>query len=377
MNARTFLGIETMIVTSSTCTPVLPTLAAIALTVAATVSGSAASAEIRVVASIKPVHSLASAVMAGAGEPRLLIRGTASPHGYTLRPSDAAALSDADVVLMIDEALETSLARAVAGLARNARVVALSETPDLIRLPYRDPGLFKPDAHEDDDNGHAAAEDHGLDDAAPAGHSEGGTADHDGHDGNREEVHAEEGTDEHAHDHGHGEFDLHVWLDPVNGTILARAISDALSEADPANAHVYSSNARTLLARLDTLTEQVARAVAPARGRPFVVFHDGYRYFENRFGLTPVGSVVINPEQPPGVRRIRELRATMRELHVECVFAEPQFNQGLVDVLLEGTGIGMGNLDPLGAEIEDGPELYFTLLANMASEFRQCLEPEE
>lgn len=376
MTARTFRGIVTIIVTSSSFTRVLPTLAAIALAVAATVFGSAASAEIRVVASIKPVHSLASAVMAGAGEPRLLIRGTASPHGYTLRPSDAAALSDADVVFLIDEALETSLAHAVERLARNARVVALAETPDLIRLPYRDPGVFKSDAHEDDENGHAAAEDHGHDDDASAGHSEGGTADHDGHDGDREEVHAEEGTDGHSHDHGHGEFDLHVWLDPVNGAILARAISDALSEADPVNAHIYASNARTLLARLDTLTGQVAQAVAPARGRPFVVFHDGYRYFENRFGLTPVGSVVINPEQPPGVRRIRELRATMRELHVECVFAEPQFKQGMVDVLLEGSGIESGTLDPLGAEIEDGPELYFTLLANMASEFRRCLAPE-
>ncbi len=366
-----------MLVFSSLCARVCPTLTTLALVIGVTASGSIASAEIQVVASIKPVHSLTSAVMAGVGKPRLLIRGSASPHTFNLRPSDAAAIADADVVFLIDEAMETSLARSLETLARQAQIVALAETDGLIRLPFRDGGVFETDSHEGHGDGHEAGEARGHDEDHGEERGEDEAAGHDDHDQDKDQGEELAESDADGHDHAHGEFDLHVWLDPVNGAVMVRAISDALSEADPANAPVYKSNARALLSRLDALAEQVSVDVAPARGKPFVVFHDGYRYFENRFALTPIGSVVVNPERPPGARRIRQLRSAMREFNVECVFAEPQFNMNLVDVLLEGTETRSGIVDPLGAEIENGPELYFTLLKNMATDFRHCLAPDE
>ena len=209
-------------------------------------------------------------------------------------------------------------------------MIALSEAQGLVRRPLREGGTFE-------------AHGHGTDD------------DHDAH--------------------RRGAFDMHIWLDPVNAGAMARAIAGALSKADPTNAGTYAANTQSLLRRLEEFTRQIAAEVAPVRGKPFIVFHDAYRHFEDRFGLTAVGSSVVSPDRSPGVRRISELRDKIRELGVTCVFAEPQFEPRLVDVIIEGTPARTGTVDPLGATIENGPELYFTLIRNMAASFKSCLAP--
>ena len=189
-------------------------------------------------------------------------------------------------------------------------------------------------------------------------------------------MHRDDDRDDHgdAHDDDrHGAFDMHVWLDPINGWTMARAIAATLAEADPANAATYEANLDALLHRLDHLTGEIAAQVAPARGVPFIVFHDGYRYFEDRFGLSAAGSVVVSPERKPGARRIAELREKLHTLGVVCVFDEPQFDKRLVHTVIEGSEVKSGTVDPLGAAIEDGPELYFSLLHDMASSFTDCL----
>ena len=319
----------------------------VALTAATLLAGTisvpaSADSGVRVAASIKPVHSLASAVMAGVGEPHLIIRGASSPHDFSLRPSDAVALEEADVVFLIDEDLEASLAASLESLAGDARVVELARAKGVIRRPLREGGAFKEDEHHhhDDDHGHG--------------------------DGN---------DDHHDEDTDHEPFDLHVWLDPVNGWAMARMIAATLAEIDPGNADTYDANAHELLHRLDDLTAEIDATVAPTRGEPFIVFHDGYRYFEDRFGLTAVGSAVVSPERPPGVKRIRELRDKIHALGVACVFDEPQFDRRLVATIVEGTPVRTGTLDPLGTGIENGPGLYSALLRNMAASFRDCLTP--
>ena len=318
---------------------------------------------LRVVASIKPVHSLVSAVMAGVGEPHLIIRGASSPHTFTMRPSDAAALEDADVIFMVGDTLETAMTGPVEALAGHARVVRLFDAPGLVRRPIREGGAFED--HEHDSHGHQGQDDHD---------------DHDDHDD--EAMHRDDDDDHgHGHDDMHdddhdGPFDMHVWLDPVNGWTMARAIAATLAEADPANAAAYEANVDAMLHRLDQLTEEIAALVAPVRGVPFIVFHDGYRYFEDRFGLSTAGSVVVSPDRKPGARRIAELREKMHTLGVVCVFDEPQFDKRLVRTVIEGSEVRDGTVDPLGAAIEDGPELYFALLRDMAASFRDCLAPD-
>ena len=327
------------------------TLAAAALLGCAAAGPATADDDLRVVASIKPVHSLVSAVMAGVGEPHLIVRGTSSPHTFTMRPSDAEALEDAHIVFMVGDTMETALAGPVDALAGHARVVKLVDTPGLVLRTMREGGAFED--HDHSSHGRGGMDDHGH------GHG------HDDHDD-----HADDMDD-------HDAFDLHVWLDPINGWTLARAIGGALADVDPANAATYEANVDALLHRLDRLTGEIAQEVAPARGVPFIVFHDGYRYFEDRFGLTAAGSVVVSPERAPGARRIAELQDKLHALGVVCVFDEPQFDRRIVRTVIEGSDVKTATVDPLGATIEDGPELYFTLLRNMAGSFKNCLAPDD
>lgn len=308
-------------------------LAAIVLAGAAPALGSE---PVSVVASIKPVHSLVSAVMAGVGTPHLLIKGGASPHTYSLRPSDAQALERATVVFWIGEDLELSLAPAVRHLAADARLVTLSEAPCLTRLRFREGGSWE--AHE--------------------------------HGGAHEIVHEDHDDDHH---HGHREWDTHIWLDPANAAVMVREIVRALDAVDPGNRAIYEQNGDAVTARLTALKTDLAALLIPVADRPFILFHDAFQYLEHSFSLEAVGSVTVSPERAPGAERLKQLQAKIAALGAVCVFVEPQFSPKLVDVVTEGTDARIGVLDPLGADIADGPELYFELMRRNAAALRECL----
>lgn len=325
-----------------------------------------------VVASIKPVHSLVAGVMEGVGEPELLVKGAASPHSYAMRPSEAAMLEDASLVFWIGGGMETFLTEPLATLGADAETVALEHADGLTLLEYREGGAFEAHDHGHDEAGH---EEHGHENgddheaAHAADHAE--EEDHAHEAAHPEEHHHEPGGDHAGHDHsGH---DLHIWLDPENAKAMVGAIEEALSEADPANAEAYAANAEAMTARLDTLSQEVASKLAPVADRPFVVFHDAYHYFEDRFGLEAAGAITVSPEVDPGARRIAEMQETVRDLGATCVFAEPQFEPRIVEVVAEGSSAASGILDPLGADLPDGPELYFDLIRTMAMSFATCL----
>lgn len=304
-------------------------------------------AEITVVASIKPVHSLVAGVMEGVGEPGLIVGGAGSPHSYAMRPSEAGALQDARLVFWIGEGLETFLVEPLKTLAGDARIVELSEVEGLTLLHYREAGPGQ------DHDGH----DHEQ-------------HDHEGHD------HDHEGEAHHDHDHVHHGMDMHLWLDPENARMMVGEIAQALSEADPDNAETYRRNAAALQVRLDELTAQTQAALAEVRDRPFVVFHDAYQYFEERFGIEAAGSITVSPEAIPGARRVAEIRERIEELGATCVFSEPQFEPQIVSTLIEGTDARAAELDPLGAALEDGPDLYFELISGLTTSLTECLSQE-
>lgn len=285
-------------------------------------------ADVAVVASIKPIHSLVAGVMEGVGEPGLIVGGAGSPHDYAMRPSEAGALQDAGLVFWVGEGLETFLADPLQTLAGDARIVELSEVDGLTLLGYRKAGPVH--------------------------------ADHEGHD------HDEE-------DHAHGAMDMHLWLDPENAKLMVGEIARALSGADPENAGSYEQNAAALQDRLDDLIAQTQAAVAEIRDRPFVVFHDAYQYFEERFGIEAAGSITVSPEAIPGARRVAEIGERIEELGAVCVFSEPQFEPQLVSTLIEGTEARAAELDPLGAALENGPDLYFELISGMTASLTDCL----
>ncbi|MQX37077.1 zinc ABC transporter substrate-binding protein ZnuA [Roseospira navarrensis] len=297
-----------------------------------------------VVGSITPIHSLVAGVMEGAGAPHLIVRGGQSPHTYSLRPSDAQALQDAALVVWVGPELETFLAAPLDSLAGDARVLTLSDVEGLTLRPVRAGGH---------DHGH----DHGAEDP-------------------HEDEHAHE--DEHGHESAQGRVDpdradMHLWLDPVNAAAMTGAIADALAHADPDRADLYQANADRMRADLSALTDEIDAMLAPVRDRPFVVFHDAYRYFEDRFGLTSAGSITVNPGTPPGAARLAEMQDALRDTGAVCVFAEPQFEPRVVDVVTEGTDVRAGVLDPLGTDLTPGAGLYPVLLRGLAESVRDCL----
>ncbi|MBA4611406.1 zinc ABC transporter substrate-binding protein ZnuA [Stappia taiwanensis] len=340
----------------------MPSLTSLLLASTVTLASAVpAMAEVAVVASIKPLHSLIAGVMDGVGTPDLIVDGAASPHVHALKPSKAQQLQDADVVFWIGHELEAFLEKPLETLPReNAVIVELLESDGLVRHSIRQDEAFEAHSHA-----HADEDKHADEDGHDHDHGDDHDHDHDGHD-----------HDEHDHDeHAGGEpaLDPHVWLDPENAKVFVAAIAATLAKADPDNAPAYAANAETMTGRLDALQAELAKELAPAAGKPFVVFHDAYQYFEKRFGLTAAGAITLSPETAPGAERVAEISGKIRSLDAVCIFSEPQFEPKLVTVVAEGSNARSGVLDPLGASLDNGPELYPTLLRNMAGAVSGCL----
>jgi zinc transport system substrate-binding protein len=328
--------------------------------------GADAAAEIDVVASIKPVHALVAAVMQGIGaEPVLLVKGTGSEHSYSLRPSEARALEQAEVVFWVGETMETFLIKPLRALAGNAKVIELRQTPGLTLLPTREGGMWETHEHGEDHVG------------ADADHGDGEHAEED--EDKDEHAGMHEGESEHAEpehetaDHAHRETDMHIWLDPGNAKVLTGAIATALSYADPNNASIYQTNAERLRHRMNELDRSLHDRLATVADRPYVVFHDAYQYFEHRCGVKAVGAITINPTVRPSAQRLGEIHERLEQLDAACVFAEPQFEPTLVDTVIEGTSAQTGILDPLGAALDAGPDQYFQLMNSLADSLVNCL----
>lgn len=323
----------------------------------------------RVVADIAPVHSLVAQVMEGVGAPDLLVDPGASPHGYSLRPSQARALQQADVVFWVGEALTPWLHDVIEDIATDAEAVPLLEEPSTIVLEARDVAVFEHHHHGDDEHDDHDDHDDHEDHDDHAHEEEHGHDDHD-----HEDNHAHDDHDDHAghDDHGeHGE-DAHAFLDPVNGKLWLQAIAGHLAEADPENAVTYQANATRAIEALDVQIKEIDAKLAPHQGKPFIVFHDAYQYFETRFGLTANGAIRIGDATTPSAARLAELRDELKEEGVVCAFSEPQFDDGLVKAVA-GDDVKTGILDPQGADIEPGTAFYGQLMDKMTTSFADCL----
>lgn len=304
-----------------------------------------AAAELKVATTIKPVHALVAQVMEGVGTPTLLVQGAASPHTYALKPSDARALNRADVFFRVSETVEPFTRKIVASLPKSVRTVTLAEAPGIELLDVRTGETFETHDHAHETDGGHGHDDHGH------GH------DHDHSD----------------HDHASETRDGHVWLDPENARKMVAEIARVLSEASPADAETFKTNAARADAALVALEAEIARDLAPLKDKPFIVFHDAFQYFEHRFGLDAVGSITVSPETQPSAKRLTEIRQKLAALSAGCVFSEPQFQTKLVAAVIEGTSARSGTLDPEGALIEPGPGAYAALLQNLAAGLKSCL----
>lgn len=311
-----------------------------AMTLAAT---SAAAAAPKVVTDILPVQSIVAAVMQGVGEPAVILPPGADPHSYAMRPSDAARLGDADLVVWVGPDLTHWLAGPIDSLAPSAVKLELEDAPGIETLPIRADGPFEPDEH---DHGDEHGEDHDHD-----------HADHDHGD----------------HDHGDGPRDGHLWLDPANAAAAARDVAAELGTLDPANAATYSANAERFATEMTALTSEVEAELAPLRGKPFLVFHDAYQYYEHAFDLPAAGSVALQDGVEPGPARIAAIRQRVADGGIVCAFTEPEFSPKIMRTITEGTELRTGTLDHLGAGLTPGPELYPAVIRGLAHDLAACL----
>ena len=287
----------------------------------------------KVVVSIKPLHSLVAGVMQGVGEPLLLVK-KGSPHGYVLRPSEARALANAQLVVWVGHELESFLEKPLSTLGHKAQQLELSEQLADFLLAKRKGGIWEKPEHQHYSKGEPAGHDSQLQKNA----------------------------------------DLHLWLDPVLAKQIVSLTGKALAEIDPVHRSLYQANTTVMIEKLDRLNRTLEKQLEPVKDIPYIVFHAAYQYFEAAYGLNAVGSITIDPERRPGAKRMVEIRQKIKQLNARCVFSEPQFESRLVATVIEGTGAKTGILDPVGADIPVGPEAYFQLMTLLADNLYEGLK---
>ena len=316
-----------------------------------------ANAELKVVTSIKPIHSLASYLMDGIGKPELIVDGYASPHGFSMKPSHAKMLQNADLIFWVGEDLENFLEKPLKSIAKKAEKIELIEIKGLNVLKFRERNIF--DEHDHDDHAH---DDHGKKEDDHDDH------DHDDH-GKKEEHDDHDNHDEHE-GHAHGEFDPHIWLDTMNAKAMLNEMAEHLIENDPKNEAKYKSNLDKALKDIDKLTIEVMTELNNSVSS--IVFHDAYQYFEERFNVKVLGAFTVNTDVMPGAEQLAEIREIIEHDKVVCVFSEPQFNPDIINAVAKDMKIKTGVLDPLGATLDPGKDLYFNLIRNMSASFKGC-----
>ena len=308
----------------------------------AMIGGVAMSDTPKVAVDISPVHSLVSRVMHGVGTPDLIVQAGASPHGYTLRPSEAKALQDAQMVFWMGESLSPWMEGALDTLSRDATIITLLERDETILLEFREGALFE--EHDHDDHGDEKHDDHG-----------------------------DEKHDDHG-DHGHGSYDPHAWLSPDNARIWLNLIASQLSIVDPENAGTYFANAAAGRLEIEALKAEVNSLLEPVRGKKFIVFHDAYQYFEEAFKISASGAISLGDASKPSPARIAEIQGRIEEESIDCVLSEPQFNKGLVATVMAGSNANTNVIDPLGVGLKPGPNLYNELIRDMTKTLVDCFE---
>ena len=300
-----------------------------------------AAAQLRVVATVKPVHSLVTAVADGTATTYLVVKGAASPHSYALKPSDAAALQHAEIIFRISDRFETFLNTAIAQVRKKALVIDLIRAKGLKTLPARSGARWAATHHHGSEAGHGRENGHGH------------------------------GSDRREHAQP---LDQHIWLSPRNAEAIVRTIETTLASRMPSRRADLKRNADSVIARIHQLAADIQTELAPARGRPYLVYHDAFQYFERAFDLPAHGSIALGDARSPGAKRVRDLRKSITADKIVCVFTEPQFVPRLAEAIIAGTTARIATLDPVGARLAPGPDAYFELMRSTAKSLAGCLK---
>ena len=309
------------------------------------------STDIKVVTTIKPLHSLISRIMETRGEPQLIIEGTNNPHTFVFKPSHAKMIEEADIVFWIGEDLEAFMEKPLNSLAKDTKKIGFMDSESIEKIEFREKNIFDDhdgheDEHEDEHEGHEDDDVH--------------EDEHEGHDDDHKDAHA----------HAHGEFDPHIWLDPENAKEMVKIIRDELIKIDPEGQRQYSVNTAGATLELDNLINSIEKELS--KDISYIVFHDAYQYFENRFGVIPAGALTLNPDVLPGAKQIADIQDVINDKGIKCIFSEPQYNPKIIETLGNDMNVSTGVMDPLGAFIDAGPTMYVELINGIANSIKEC-----
>ncbi|MFB4354885.1 zinc ABC transporter substrate-binding protein ZnuA [Pantoea sp. BS_4] len=303
------------------------TLAALAFATAV-----ALPAHANVVASIKPVGFIASAIADGVTPVEVLLPDGASEHDYALRPSDVKRLQNADLVVWVGPEMEAFMTKSAAALPEKKNL-------EIVQIPGVKTMLLRGSEDDDHDDHEAAEHDHDAE-----------------------------------HHHHHGEFNMHLWMSPEIAQKTAVAIHEKLLELMPQDKAKLDANLQHFEAELADTDKRIISQLAPVKDKGYFVFHDAYTYFEKHYGLSPTGHFTVNPEIQPGAQRLHQIRTQLVEKKAVCVFAEPQFRPAVIDAVARGTQVRKGTLDPLGTDISLGKDSYVKFLSQLSSQYETCLK---
>lgn len=268
-----------------------------------------------VAVTIKPLHSLVAGIMQGVAEPVLIMRSSASPHHYTLRPSERRALARAKLIFWIGAELESFMPRLLKNLDPSTRHVALIESDELMLLPARSTQ---------------------------------------------------------PHSKSHSRIDPHIWLSVKNAHAMVDVIADELSKLDQANAAVYHTNRERLHRRINATDTRIGRKLS-GKTSAFLSYHDAYQYFEHAYGLNNAGFVSSGEEISPSAKYVRTLRNRIQTQQLHCLFYEAPVRPPLVDTLTHGLAVNVFELDATGIRFEAGENTWFEIMDSLAMSYESCL----
>lgn len=285
-------------------------------------------ANAKIISSVKPIAFITEAIASGVVDTDVLLPDGASPHTYSLKPSDLAKIKSADLVIWIGEDMEVFMP-AVLKSVDEEKQIELITIPEINKLLHTDNEEHK---HEDGD------------------------------------------SNTHDHGHHHGDYDQHIWLSPEIAKVIAQSIHDKLITKYPTKKDLIDENLSKFILKITETEQNIAKKLINVQNKGYFVFHDAYGYFESQFGLKHLGSFTINPAVQPGVQKIYAVQKELKEHQAICIFREPQFNPAVIDKLVSGTDIRVGELDPLGIGITVSKEAYSQFLLNITQQLLDCLD---
>lgn len=287
-----------------------------------------------VLTTIKPLQLISQAITEGVTDSEVLLPPGASPHSHSMRPSDARKLHSADVIFWVGPTLESFLTRTLPS-SEKVKVIAMMDVNSIkLRKYNKDHGHDHDHHHHDHDHGH----------------------DH-----------------HHHHDHDHGEYDSHLWLSTDNGRAMATVMAETLIEIDSKHADQYKANLNNFLKSMDAIDKRNTKKLAGLDKKPFFVFHDAYGYLQDQYNLNVGGHFTLNPEQQPGARHLTNLRDTLKSTGKTCIFREPQFQPAYIDRITKGLDVKVRVLDPLGEDIQAGPDGFANFINSLVDNIQECL----